>query len=82
MHGERGWEEPLVKIAKSYHNGVAYLYISMRNLIIITTSSREILETRNLLKSCKIERYLGKTWDWEVEAGVSLGGLGEMEHIC
>ena len=37
-----------VKIAKSYHNGVASLYISMRNVIIITTSSKEILEIRVL----------------------------------
>ena len=37
-----------VKIAKGYHNGVASLYISMRNVIIITTSSKEILEIRVL----------------------------------
>ena len=30
---------------------------------------------------CKIRRYLGKTGDWEVEAGVSLGKLEEMEDI-
>ena len=29
-----------------------------------------------------IGRYLGKEGDREVEAGVSLGGLEEMEHIC
>ena len=37
-----------VKIAKSYHSGVASLYISMRNVIIITTSSKEIQEIRVL----------------------------------
>ena len=51
LHGERGWEEPLVKIAKSYHNGVASFYILMRNLIMITTSSKEIMETRNSFKN-------------------------------
>ena len=45
-YGELSWEDPLVKIAKSYHNGVASLYILMRNLIIITISSKEIVETR------------------------------------
>ena len=35
-----------------------------------------------LFKICKIGRYLGKTRDWEVEAGVSLGGLEQIEHIC
>ena len=25
---------------------------------------------------------MGKAGDWEVEAGVSLGGLEETEHIC
>ena len=44
----------------------------MRNLIIITFS-KEMLETRNS-KNCKIGRYIGKTGDWEVEAGVSLVG--------
>ena len=60
---------------------VASLYISIRNLIIITTSE-EMLETRNFFfKICKIGRYLGKTGYREVEAGVSLGGLEEMERI-
>ena len=49
----------------------------MRNLSIII-SSKEILETRRSLKICKIERYLGKTEDWEVEAGVPWGWLQEM----
>ena len=83
MHGKPGWEEPLVKIPKSYHNGVASLNISMRNLIIIiiiiiiiiTISFKEILETRNSLKMCKIGRYLGKTRDRDVEAVFSVGGL-------
>ena len=47
LHGERDWEEPIIKIAKSYHSGVASLYISIGNLIIITIFSKEILETRN-----------------------------------
>ena len=47
LYGERGWGEPLIKIAKSYHNSVASLYIWMRNVIIITTSSKDILKTRN-----------------------------------
>ena len=78
MHGERGWEEPLVKIAKTYHNRVASLYISMGNLIT-ATSSKEVLDTRN---SLKILQNLGKKGGQDVEARVSLGGLEEMEHIC
>ena len=54
----------------------------MRNLIIIATSSKEILETINFFQIPQnIGRYLGKG-DREVEAGVSLGGLKETEHIC
>ena len=78
MHGERGWKESLVKIAKNYHNWIASLYVSMTNLIIITISSK--LEI--LLKNCKIGRYLNKKEDRKVDAGVSLGGVEEMEHIC
>ena len=56
--------------------------IMMRNLIIIATSSKEILETINFFQIPQnIGRYLGKG-DREVEAGVSLGGLKETEHIC
>ena len=51
LHWERTWEEPLVKIAKNYHSRVASLYVSMRNLIIITTYSKEKLKTRNSFKS-------------------------------
>ena len=50
----------------------------MKNLIIITTSK----EIPGTIKICKIGRYLGKTGDREVEAGGSLGGMEEMEHIC
>ena len=46
LHWQQGWEEPLVNIAKSYQGGVAYLYVLMRHLTIIT-SLKEILETRN-----------------------------------
>ena len=56
LHGERDWEEPIIKIAKSYHNGVASLYISIGNLIIIIFS-KEILETRN---------YLNILQNWEI----------------
>ena len=59
-YGELSWEDPLVKIAKSYHNGVASLYIMMRNLIIIRISSKEIVETRNFFQNCKFQRYLAK----------------------
>ena len=48
----------------------------MRNLII-TTSSKEILETRNSLKIAKSGAILAKQ-----EIGVSLGRLDEMERIC
>ena len=50
----------------------------MKNLIIITTSK----EIPGTIKICKIGRYLGKTGDREAEAGGSLGGMEEMEHIC
>ena len=74
---------PLVKMAKNYHNAVASLNISMRNLIIITTFSKGRLQTRNYFKSLESpEENLGKTGDEEVEDEVSLGGLEEMEHIC
>ena len=46
LHGEQDWQEPTVKIVESYHKGVASLYILMRNSLIITTSSKEILGTR------------------------------------
>ena len=59
--------------------GLLFCIIIMR---IITTSSKEILETRNFLKICKIRKYLGKTGNREVDAGVSLLGLEEMQHIC
>ena len=59
--------------------GLLFCIIIMR---IITTSSKEILETRNFLKICKIGKYLGKTGNREVDAGVSLLGLEEMQHIC
>ena len=42
-----------------------------------------MLETWNCFKKiCQVGRYLGKTDAREFEAGVSLGGLKEMEHIC
>ena len=47
---EWGWAEPLVKVAKNYNHGVVSLYIYMRNVIVITTSSKEILETTNSFK--------------------------------
>ena len=53
----------------------------MRNLILITSFSKEILETRNFLEICKIGRYLGKAGDREVEGGVSQGKMEKMEHI-
>ena len=57
--------------------------ITVRNLIIIATSSKEIPETINFFQILQnIGRYLGKEGDREVEAGVSLGGLKETEHIC
>ena len=59
--------------------GLLFCIIIMR---IITTSSKEILETRNFLKICKIRKYLGKTGNREVDAGVSLLGLEEMQHFC
>ena len=49
-HCERGWES-LVKIAKNYHNVVGSLYISIINLILITTSCKELLKTRNAFKN-------------------------------
>ena len=49
--------------------------------MIITTSSKEILETTNSLKICKIWKYLGKT-DLKLKARVSLRELEEMKHIC
>ena len=59
--------------------GLLFYIIIMR---IITTSSEEIMETRNFLKICKIGKYLGKTGNREVDAGVSLLRLEEMQHIC
>ena len=57
--------------------------ITVRNLIIIAASSKEIPETVNFFQILQnIGRYLGKEGDREVEAGVSLGGLKETEHIC
>ena len=57
--------------------------ITVRNLIIIAASSKEIPETINFFQILQnIGRYLGKEGDREVEAGVSLGGLKETEHIC
>ena len=55
--------------------------ILMINLIIITISLKEILETRNSFKICKIGRYLDKIRDREVEARVSLGEKEERKHI-
>ena len=54
----------------------------MRNLIIITTSSKEIMETIIFFKNLQNWRYLGKTGDWEVKARVSLEVLEEIEHSC
>ena len=51
LHWEGDWEEPLIKIAKNYHNGVTSLYISMRYLTIMTISSIEIRETGNPFKN-------------------------------
>ena len=57
--------------------------ITVRNLIIIAASSKEIPEIINFFQILQnIGRYLGKEGDREVEAGVSLGGLKETEHIC
>ena len=53
----------------------------MRNLII-TTSSKGILETRNSFEILQNREYLDKTGDREVKAGVCLGGMEEMKHIC
>ena len=54
----------------------------MRNLVMITTSTKEIPETNFLKKICESGRYLGKAGNQKVEARVSLGGLEEMEDIC
>ena len=67
LHGERDWEEPIIKIAKSYHNGVASLYISIGNLIIIAIFSKEILETRNYLEifqNWEISRQNRRSGGW------------------
>ena len=40
-------EKPFLKIAKNYHNAVGSLNILMINLIIVTTSSKKLLRTRN-----------------------------------
>ena len=74
MHWKPDWEEQLVNKAKICHNGVASLYNSMRNLIIITISSIEILETRNSFTNLK-------NWEisWQNEIlggwGISLSGI-------
>ena len=55
----------------------------MRNLIIIKTSSKKLLKTRNSFENCKIGRYRGKARHWEARQGKSLPGkFGRMEHIC
>ena len=72
----------MTPIAKNYYNGVI-CRITMRNLIIIATSSKEIQETINFFQVLQnIGRYLGKEGDREVEAGVFMGRLKETEHIC
>ena len=68
LHGERGWEELILKIVKSYHDGVASLYISMRNLIKIITFSEEIPEARNSFKNLQ-----NREISWENRR---LGGWG------
>ena len=87
MHGKPGWEEPLVKIPKSYHNGVASLNISMRNLIIIiiiiiTISFKEILETRNSLKNVQNREISWQNKRSGCWGSIFRGRVGEMEHIC
>ena len=62
--------------------GFASLYISMRNVIIITTFFKEIMETRNSFKEFQNREICWKNRKSEVEAGVFLGDLEEMEHIC
>ena len=62
--------------------GFASLYISMRNVIIITTSFKETMETRNSLKKLQSREICWQNRKSDVEAEVSLGGLEEMEHIC
>ena len=54
----------------------------MRNMIIMTTSSKKLLKIllKILLTICKIQRYLGKTIDWE--ARVSLRQFEGVENIC
>ena len=82
MQGEQGWEEPLVKMSKSYCNGVASLYMLMRNLMIITTSSKEIPDNINSFENFQNWEISRQSKRSRGEAGASVRGLEEMEHTC
>ena len=86
MQWEWEWEEPFIKIAKTYHDRVVYMFIWVRNVIrisiFIQVFPKCYWKLEILLKVCKTERYFGNTEDRKIKVVVSLRGLNGMKHHC
>ena len=84
LHQEQGWEKPLVNIAKEKLSqwGCFFVYFDETFDNNNNSLQRNTGNLKSFSKFYKFRRYIGKIGDQEVETGVSLGGLEEMEHIC